>query len=161
MITLRKVFRQADPGEYILMKLGTPNSSSVVFADFLNQMRFGTISPRAHALFTSLEREVEYSDGGEPVHLYGPSVRWRGSRLTAFNPRYALRAQVENANEARLSALQGDTEIYQAHDVPGVDITGKPIDGKRATALADQTLAVRELPLKIGAQVMLIMVCRV
>jgi len=72
-----------------------------------------------------------------------------------------LRAQVENANSARLSALQGDTETYHAHDIPGVDITGKIIDKKRATALADQTLAVRELPLKIGAQVMLITVCRV
>ena len=72
VITLRKVFRQADPGKHILMKLEDPNRLFVVFADFLNQMRFGTISPRARALFTSLEREVEYSDGVEPVHLYGP-----------------------------------------------------------------------------------------
>jgi len=81
--------------------------------------------------------------------------------LHSFKPRYALRAQVEHANSGRLSALQGDTQIYQAHDVPGIDITGSRIDGKRAAALADQTLALRELPLKIGAQVMLIMVCRV
>lgn len=60
-----------------------------------------------------------------------------------------------------MSALQGATETYQAHDDPGVDIVGVIIDRKRATALADQTLAVRELTLKIGAQVMLIMVCRV
>jgi len=124
-------------------------------------MRFGTISPRARALFTSLEREVNYSDGGEPVHLYKPFVSSRGSRLTLFTSRYALRAQVRNANSARLSALQGDTQTYQAYDVPGVDITGKMIDGERATLIADQTLAVRELPLKIGAQVMLIVVCTV
>lgn len=91
----------------------------------------------------------------------GPPVRLGGSRLTVFNSRYALRAQVEYANSARLSALTGDTETYQAHDDPGVDITGEIINMKRATALADQTLAVRELTLKIGAQVMLIMVCRV
>ena len=72
-----------------------------------------------------------------------------------------MRAQVESANSARLSALQGDTETYYARDVPGVDITGETISRKRATDLADQTLAARELPLKIGAQVMLIMVCRV
>lgn len=160
-VTLCKVFRQADPGEYILLKCGTPNSLSVVFAAFLNQMRFGTISPKARALFASLEREVEYSDGGEPVHLYEASVSPRRSRLIASNSRYALRAQVEHANSARLSALQGDTETYQACDIPGVDITGKLIDSRRATEIADQTLAVRELTLKIGAQVMLIVVCRV
>ena len=81
--------------------------------------------------------------------------------LHSFTSRYALRAQVEYANSGRLSALQGDTQIYQAYDIPGVDITGKIIDKRRATELADQTLAARELPLKIGAQVMLIMVCRV
>ena len=73
MITLRKVFRQADPGEYILLKFGARNSLPVVFARFLNQMRFGTISPGARALFASLEREVKYSDGVEPVHLYEAS----------------------------------------------------------------------------------------
>ena len=119
-------------------------------------MRFGTISPRAQALFASLEREVEYSDGGEPVQLYEPSVDARGLHLSTS--RYALRAQVEYANSTRLSVLQGDTGTYQACDDPGHDITGHLIDRKRATELADQTLAVRELTLKIGAQVMLIMV---
>ena len=81
--------------------------------------------------------------------------------LHSFASSYALRAQVEHANLARLSGLQGDIQTYQAHDIPGVDIIGRLVDSQRATALADQTLAVRELPLKLGAQVMLIMVCRV
>ena len=49
--------------------------------------------------------------------------------------------------------------MYHARDIPGADITGKIVDQRRASELADQTLAARELPLKIGAQVMLIMVC--
>jgi len=76
MITLRKVFRQADPGDYVLLGVRIANSLSIVFADFLNQMRFGTISPRARAVFASLEREVKYSDGGEPVQLCEPPVSW-------------------------------------------------------------------------------------
>lgn len=79
--------------------------------------------------------------------------------LYSSTSRYALRAQVEYANSGRLSTLQGDTQMYHACDIPGVDITGKTVDQRRASELADQTLAARELPLKIGAQVMLIMVC--
>jgi len=33
-------------------------------------MRYGVVSPQAHALFTSLERKIHYGDDIEPVQLY-------------------------------------------------------------------------------------------
>jgi len=72
--------------------------------------------------------------------------------------RFSLRAQVAKANFEKLSALEGNGHVYEAKDFPGHDIKGRLISAERASELADQTLAVRSLTLKVGAQVMLIMV---
>lgn len=72
--------------------------------------------------------------------------------------RFSLRAQVERANIKKLLALKSELRVYKATDSPGPPVKGKKISFKRASKLADQTLAVRSLMLKVGAQVMLIMV---
>ena len=78
------------------------------------------------------------------------------SFLTLF--RFSLRRQVEDANTTRLNALPGDMLVYGAVDIPGHDIHDNRITRERATKLLDDSLAPRELRLRVGAQVMLIKV---
>jgi hypothetical protein len=65
---------------------------------------------------------------------------------------------VKRSNEERLASLPGEELVYKAVDIAGFDIEGKVLSPARASELADRTLAAREVILKVGAQVMLIMV---
>jgi hypothetical protein len=72
-------------------------------------------------------------------------------------PSYRLsrRWQVEQANSARLNALPGDLMTFYANDIPGYDMHKNPIKPDRASKMLDETLAPRQLKLRVGAQVML------
>ncbi|CED85302.1 mitochondrial dna helicase [Phaffia rhodozyma] len=84
--------------------------------------------------FQALSREVVYADGIEPTELY---------------PR---REDVEAANANRLRSLHQDTIRFTAEDYAGQ--TG--MDRAQLKKELSNMLAVEELNLKIGAQVMLI-----
>lgn len=72
--------------------------------------------------------------------------------------RFSLCSQVERANFKKRFALKWKARVDKAMDISVRDVKGKFINAERTPMLADQTLAVRPLVLKIGAQVMLIMV---
>lgn len=103
----------------------------------LNMMRLGQLDHLGVAIFNSLHRTIAYDDGIQPTELF------------------PLRAQVETANTARLNALPGELMTFFATDIPGYDLHKKAVPAERASKLLDDTLAPRELKLKVGAQVML------
>lgn len=97
--------------------------------DMLNAMRSGEITPDIDREFRKLERPVSYSDGLEPTQLY------------------PLRSQVDHANAAKMSGLEGRIFEFHAYD--------SETEGPQAKLL-DQLMAPKVLQLKIGAQVLLI-----
>ncbi|CAO3596060.1 unnamed protein product [Absidia cylindrospora] len=96
-----------------------------VFVDVLNEMRIGQLSEAALTLFKSLDRPLPASKI-QPAELY--PLRW----------------QVEQSNNARLQALQGEIHDFRAID------TGK--DPKKMESCIAPSL----IRLKKNAQVMLL-----
>jgi len=71
-------------------------------------------------------------------------------------PSFPLRRDVEGCNNDRLKELPGVQHIYQAMDSAGYDVYGLPISRENAQSLLDRMIATPIIPLKVGAQVMLI-----
>ncbi|KAG8803492.1 hypothetical protein FRC16_005162 [Serendipita sp. 398] len=107
------------------------------FVTMLNMMRLGEMDPLGLSIFRRLDREVPYEDGIQPTELF------------------SLRAQVEEANNTRLRALPGEDVVYYATDYRFHDMFGKEIPADKAVKTLDNTMAPRELRLRVGAQVML------
>ena len=71
---------------------------------------------------------------------------------------FSRRAEVDRANQERMTQLPNEEATYEAFDYPGYDAKGHPTPHQRVAQLLDQTLAVPVLTLRVGAQVMLIKV---
>ena len=77
--------------------------------------------------------------------------------MTTSFPR---RADVDRANQERLTQLRDEELTFEALDYPGYDAKGHPTPHQRMVQLLGQSLAVPVLTLRVGAQVMLIKVIR-
>ncbi|PIL30943.1 hypothetical protein GSI_07112 [Ganoderma sinense ZZ0214-1] len=108
------------------------------FVDMLNAMRFGKMDAQTTLSFRKLSRPVQYDDGIEPTELY------------------PTRNEVDSANTARLAKLAGQPKDYPAKDSPGRDEHGNPFPFERVERALRDMVAPKKLPLKVGAQVMLI-----
>ncbi|WWD16729.1 hypothetical protein CI109_101160 [Kwoniella shandongensis] len=123
MMSLTRVFRQKEDR----------------FVRVLEGMRRGMISDQDALMLKSLEREVKYEGGIEPVGLY------------------PQKSEVATINAARLAALKTPIQIFLAWDVPGITSSGYALDQPQATASLDRnTIWPKELELKVGALVMLV-----
>lgn len=101
------------------------------FVELLNELRRGEITPAAKQALTRLSRPLPHNDGILPTELF------------------PLRAEVDRANAARLSALGGQSHTFTARD------SGSAVPAKRQKLL-DNMMAVGTLELKVDAQVMLV-----
>jgi hypothetical protein len=73
--------------------------------------------------------------------------------------RYCTNEEVRSVNQARLAELPGRPMTFTAKDEAGVNSAGTPISVQQATVILDgSTLWPRELTVKVGARVMLLMV---
>lgn len=100
--------------------------------EILNELRRGKISPAALSTFKSLSRPLEPS----PLHVAPTEL-------------YPLRADVNRANLARLVAIKTPIKTFVSRD------SGSAGEEQRQKLLAGM-MAVDELRIKVGAQVMLI-----
>jgi len=108
------------------------------FINILTNMRQGVLTVEDVQHLHSLSRPLHYPDGIEPSQLF------------------PLRRDVEGCNNDRLKELPGVQHIYQAMDSAGYDVYGLPISRENAQSLLDRMIATPIIPLKVGAQVMLI-----
>ncbi|KDE05674.1 hypothetical protein MVLG_03908 [Microbotryum lychnidis-dioicae p1A1 Lamole] len=115
------------------------------FIDMLNEMRFGTLSAKSIAIFKSLSRDPNYTDGIDPTELY---------------PR---REEVDRSNVSRLNALPGAAMEYRSEDWPSLNAAPANVNGgppyanhSSAKTILNNFMAPPKLTLKVGAQVMLI-----
>ncbi|KAJ6184257.1 hypothetical protein N7519_005558 [Penicillium mononematosum] len=115
-ILLTNIFRQRDPE----------------FADMLNEMRLGKITPRTIEAFRRLSRPLDVKDQIEATELF------------------PTRAEVEGANSARMARLSGETMRFNAVD------SGTIQDPQHRERLLANCMAPPMIQLKKGAQVMLI-----
>ncbi|OKL58060.1 ATP-dependent DNA helicase PIF1 [Talaromyces atroroseus] len=115
-ILLTHVFRQKDP----------------VFAEMLNEMRLGKISPRTIEAFKKLSRPLDFHDALDATELF------------------PTRAEVENANGLRMGRLSGEVLTFHAQD------SGTIQDIQMRERLLSNCMAPQVIHLKKGAQVMLI-----
>ncbi|KAF5014531.1 hypothetical protein F66182_14447, partial [Fusarium sp. NRRL 66182] len=115
-ILLTHVFRQKDP----------------VFAEMLNQMRLGKITPQTTEAFKKLSRPLDFHDDLDATELF------------------PTRAEVENANGVRMSRLSGEVMVFNAQD------SGSIQDVQMRDRLLANCMAPPVIHLKKGAQVMLI-----
>ncbi|WVR08357.1 hypothetical protein IAU60_005412 [Kwoniella sp. DSM 27419] len=110
------------------------------FVKILEGMRRGVIAQDDVALLKSLEREVKYPPGIEPVGLY------------------PQKSEVARINDTRLAALITPLQQFDAFDLPGTTSAGHALDLAQATATLNRnTIWPEDLRLKVGALVMLIM----
>jgi len=71
-----------------------------------------------------------------------------------------IRAQVDDMNQSELQRCEGTTKLFHSQDMPGTTAQGATLSLEEATKLLNQETRFPErLGLRIGAQVMLIMVC--
>ncbi|KAH7883940.1 hypothetical protein F5I97DRAFT_1620375 [Phlebopus sp. FC_14] len=96
----------------------------------LNLMRFGDLDERAVRAFKSLSRPLHYHDGIGPTQLY------------------PTRAEVDRANESRITALPGQGYQYKATDIPGYDSNGIPVTVQQMERLLERLVAPRTILLK-------------
>lgn len=115
-ILLTHVFRQRDPE----------------FAQMLNEMRLGKISPQTISAFRALSRPLDFHDSLEATELF------------------PTRSEVEGANSARMTKLSGELMTFNAID------SGTITDPKYREKLLSNCMAPQMIHLKKGAQVMLI-----
>lgn len=114
-ILLTHVFRQKDPA----------------FANMLNEMRLGKLSPATIANFRNMQRPLKFEDDVEATELF------------------PTRNEVDNANIGRMQMLSGQTMEFPAVDSGVHDLTIR-------NKLLANFMAPEKLTLKKGAQVMLI-----
>jgi hypothetical protein len=75
------------------------------------------------------------------------------------NDRSPIRKEVDAMNEKELATCQGPTKVYFAEDWPGTTAAGEQLSRKETTKrLNEETRFPIKLDLRVGAQVMLIMV---
>ena len=98
------------------------------FVRFLSCLRIGAITREVKNFGAELEKKKDFGDDSEPVELF------------------ATRNKVEQFNNSRLDTLSTELQVYKSIDK----------STKSNFRLLDSCQAVRELRLKIGAQVMLI-----
>ncbi|RDW63153.1 DEAD/DEAH box helicase [Aspergillus mulundensis] len=115
-ILLTHVFRQRDPE----------------FAEMLNEMRLGKLSPRTIQAFRELSRPLDFHDALEATELF------------------PTRVEVDNANSARMGRLSGETMTFNAVD------SGSIQDPQFREKLLSNCMAPPTIHLKKGSQVMLI-----
>ncbi|KAJ5101938.1 hypothetical protein NUU61_004160 [Penicillium alfredii] len=115
-ILLTHVFRQKDPE----------------FAEMLNEMRLGKISPGTIDAFRKLSRPLNFHDSLDATELF------------------PTRAEVEGANSARMGRLSGEMMTFNAVD------SGTIQDAQHREKLLSNCMAPPVMHLKKGAQVMLI-----
>lgn len=116
-IGLTHVFRQKDP----------------VFANMLNEMREGRLTPASIAQFRNLDRPLPPSeDNIEATELF------------------PTRSEVERSNQARMNQLQG--QIYEFESRDGGTVTDK----EKRDKLLQSCMVPSNIYLKKGAQVMLV-----
>lgn len=72
--------------------------------------------------------------------------------------RFPLKAQVEQHNLECLDKLAGGPVVYKAMDARGHDIYGNRLSIVQADKLLERLVCPKEVPLKVGAQVMLLRV---
>lgn len=72
--------------------------------------------------------------------------------------RYPTRNEVESANSTRLERLPGPNRNYKALDAPGRDERGREYPPERVERALKDMIVPKQLPLKEGAQVMLVKV---
>lgn len=65
-----------------------------------------------------LARPVVYNDGIEATELVSV-MQVLVIRCLPSIPQYPMRKQADDANQRRLNALSGTTEMYVSRDVPG------------------------------------------
>ena len=99
------------------------------FVNILNAVRLANIDDEMSSELARLSRPVVYEDGIQPTELY------------------STRNEVEYSNRKRLAALPGRVKKFTANDIAPDD---------RAAKMLENTMAVKELELKIGAQVMML-----
>ncbi|KAM6498375.1 hypothetical protein JOM56_006323 [Amanita muscaria] len=104
----------------------------------LNAIRFGKTTSRITKVFKQLSRLVLYEDGIEPTELF------------------PTRAEVEATNHRRLSQLDVKSHLYNARDIPGSDSNGARVTIVQMERLLDRLVALKQVVLKVGAQVMLV-----
>ena len=116
-IGLHHVFRQKDP----------------VFANMLNEMREGRLTPASIAAFRKLDRPLAASEENiEATELFH------------------TRSEVERANQVRMNQLQGQIYSFDARD------GGTVTDKERRDKLLSSCMVPETIHLKKGAQVMLV-----
>lgn len=131
-ILLTNIFRQRDPE----------------FADMLNEMRLGKITPRTIEAFRRLSRPLDVKDQIEATELYVLLYDYTVLKLTL--DRFPTRAEVEGANSARMGRLSGEMMRFNAVD------SGTIQDPQHRERLLANCMAPPMIQLKKGAQVMLI-----
>ena len=114
------------------MQLLIHSNEIIEFVELLNEMRRGTISPSALMTFKSLSRPLPQS-----VLSVAPTEL------------FPLRNEVTRSNLARLAALSTPLHKYTSRDSGAAS-------AERRKKLLDGMMAVEELRVKEGAQVMLI-----
>jgi ATP-dependent DNA helicase PIF1 len=73
--------------------------------------------------------------------------------------RSPIRAEVDRLNDKELATCQGPTKVYFAQDLPGTTAAGVRLSRKETTKrLNGETRFPQKLDLRLGAQVLLIMV---
>lgn len=131
-ILLTNIFRQRDPE----------------FADMLNEMRLGKITPRTIEAFRRLSRPLDVKDQIEATELYVLICDYTVLKLTL--DRFPTRAEVDGANSARMGRLSGEIMRFNAVD------SGTIQDPQHRERLLANCMAPPMIQLKKGAQVMLI-----
>jgi ATP-dependent DNA helicase PIF1 len=59
-----------------------------------------------------------------------------------------MRREVDDANRTRLQRLAGDSMVYDAYDVAGIDSNGKRITEQKKFALLEKLVAPKSITLK-------------
>ncbi|KAF5384755.1 hypothetical protein D9757_006265 [Collybiopsis confluens] len=108
------------------------------FVDLLSAMRVGELTTEHIDILASLSRPLKLTDQTEPCSLF------------------ATKLEVQACNTNRLNVLGGPSVSYKSMDFRGVDVFGKMMELEDAKVLLDNEVVLREITIKVGAQVMLI-----
>jgi len=134
-ILLTHVFRQRDPE----------------FAEMLNEMRLGKLSPQTTQAFQKLSRPLDFHDSLEATELYVYCcMDCHTIADLEFPCRFPTRQEVDNANAARMGRLSGETMTFTAMD------SGTIKEPQFREKLLANCMAPPVIHLKKGSQVMLI-----
>ena len=158
MVSLTQVFRQKENSMLLfLTRHLSERDTFLVFIEMLASMRTGILADWHIEEFQKLCREIHYEDGINPTLLYVPrSIQCIVFIL--FPSRYPLKGQVEQYNFECLGKLEGEKVDYKAMDARGHDIYGHRLTSLQAEKLLEKLVCPKEVPLKVGAQVMLLRV---